>query len=394
MKRSQYKTIFKRLEEPRRFIQVLLGPRQTGKTTLARQVIDDMDCPTIYASADEPILKDRIWIGQQWDIARLALDKGGSQAILVLDEIQKIPGWSETVKRLWDEDTYQRRNLYVIILGSSTLLVQSGLAESLAGRFEIIPIAHWSFSEMQDGFGVTLNDYIFYGGYPGAAPLIQDFYRWRNYIVDALIETTISRDILLIQRIDKPALLRQLFYLGCQYSGQVLSFTKMLGQLQDAGNTGTLSNYLRLLEGAGLIKGLEKYYQQNFRKRASSPKLQVMNNALKTAISQLTLDESLKSRDFWGRLVESAIGAHLVNQSYSGDYSVNYWSERNREVDFVLKRGEAIIAIEVKSGYKKSSLAGIATFANRFPVRRKILIGGDGIPVEEFLKMPVSSLFV
>jgi len=393
MKRTQYKILFKRLEEPRRFIQVLLGPRQTGKTTLAQQVIEDMDCPTTYASADEPVLKDRTWIEQQWEIARLKLDKDSTKAILVLDEIQKIPGWSETVKRLWDEDTYQRRNLYVIILDSPTLLVQSSLAESLAGRFEIIPITHWSFSEMQDCFGFTLNDYIFYGGYPGSAPLIQDFPRWRNYIVDALIETTISRDILLIQRVDKPALLRQLFYLGCQYSGQVLSFTKMLGQLQDAGNTVTLSNYLRLLEKAGLIKGLEKYYQQNFRKRASSPKLQVMNNALKTAISQVTLDELLKSRDLWGRLVESAIGTHLVNQSYSGDYSVNYWSERNYEVDFVLKKGDALIAIEVKSGCKKSSLAGVTTFANRFPVRRKILIGGDGIPIEEFLKMPVTSLF-
>jgi len=393
MKRTQYKILFERLEETRRFIQVILGPRQTGKTTLAQQVIEDMDCPTTYASADEPVLKDRTWIEQQWEIARLKLDKDSAKTILVLDEIQKIPGWSETVKRLWDEDTYQRRNLYVIILGSSTLLIQSGLAESLAGRFEIIPITHWSFSEMQDCFGFTLNDYIFYGGYPGAAPLIQDFSRWRNYIVDALIETTISRDILLIQRVDKPALLRQLFYLGCQYSGQVLSFTKMLGQLQDAGNTVTLSNYLRLLEKAGLIKGLEKYYQQNFRKRASSPKLQVMNNALKTAISQVTLDELLKSHDLWGRLVESAIGAHLVNQSYSGDYSVNYWSERNYEVDFVLKKGDVLIAVEVKSGYKKSSLAGVTTFANRFPVRRKILIGGDGIPIEEFLKMPVTSLF-
>ena len=394
MKRSQYTILLKRLEEPRRFIQVLLGPRQTGKTTLAQQVIEDMNCPTTYASADEPVLKDRTWIEQQWEIARLKLDKDRPKVILVLDEIQKIPGWSETVKRLWDEDTYQHRNLSVVILGSSTLLVQSGLAESLAGRFEVIPITHWSFSEMQDCFGFTLNDYIFYGGYPGAAPLIQDFSRWRNYILDALIETTISRDILLIQRVDKPALLRQLFYLGCQYSGQILSFTKMLGQLQDAGNTVTLSNYLRLLEKAGLIKGLEKYYQQNFRKRASSPKLQVMNNALKTAISQVTRDELLKSRDLWGRLVESATGAHLVNQSYSGDYLVNYWSERNYEVDFLLKKGDALIAIEVKSGSKKSSLAGITTFANRFPVRRKILIGGDGIPIEDFLKMPVVSLFV
>ena len=394
MKRSQYTILLKRLEEPRRFIQVLLGPRQTGKTTLAQQVIEDLNCPTTYASADEPVLKDRTWIEQQWEITRLKLDKDRPKVILVLDEIQKIPGWSETVKRLWDEDSYQHRNLYVIILGSSTLLVQSGLAESLAGRFEIIPITHWSFSEMQDCFGFTLNDYIFYGGYPGAAPLIQDFSRWRNYILDALIETTISRDILLIQRVDKPALLRQLFYLGCQYSGQILSFTKMLSQLQDAGNTVTLSNYLRLLEKAGLIKGLEKYYQQNFRKRASSPKLQVMNNALKTAISQVTRDELLKSRDLWGRLVESAIGAHLVNQSYSGDYLVNYWSERNYEVDFVLKKGDTLIAIEVKSGSKKSSLAGVTIFANRFPVRRKILIGGDGIPIEEFLKMPVVSLFV
>jgi len=385
-KRQVYKVIFDRVSEPRRFIQILSGPRQTGKTTLARQLIDEISMPSHYASADEPTLKSASWIEQQWETARIKTKN--NKALFVLDEVQKITGWSETVKRLWDEDSAKGLLLYVIALGSSPLLIQSGLSESLAGRFETIPVTHWSFSEMRKAFGWNIEQYIFYGGYPGSADLINDPKRWSNYIMDSLIGTTVSRDILLMKRVDKPALLRRLFELGCTYSGQILSYQKMLGQLQDAGNTTTLANYLNLLQGAGLLMGLPKYAGQKIRQRASSPKLQVLNTALMTAPSQLTLAEAKSNPEYWGRLVESAVGATLVNGLKDTRAEVFYWSSRNREVDFVLHRGNNLVAIEVKSNLRKMSIPGIEAFSKEFNVKRKLLVGAQGIPLQDFLLTP------
>ncbi len=391
-KRPIHKEIIKRLDEPRRFIQVLSGPRQSGKTTLAHQVMAEHEISSYYASADEPTLKDRIWIEQQWGVARLKV-KSKKSALFVLDEVQKIDGWSETIKRLWDEDSASQLKLHVLILGSSPLLVHRGLTESLAGRFEIIPITHWSFSEMQDAFGWSVTDYIFYGGYPGAAALIDDQKRWSSYVKNSLIETTISRDILYMTRVDKPALLRRLFELGCMYSGQILSYQKMLGQLQDAGNTTTLAHYLNLLEGAGLLAGLSKYAGQRFRQRASSPKLQVLNTALITSQSLLSLEDAKQDKDFWGRLVESSIGASLMNGIKGENIELFYWSSRNREVDFVLSKGETLIAIEVKSGRRNVAIPGIETFSKEFPVKKKLLVGAQGIPIADFLLTPPSEWF-
>jgi len=386
-KRPIHSVLMERMSESRRFMQVLYGPRQTGKTTVAHQVMADLEIPSHYASADEPTLKDRTWIEQQWEIARLKVESE-KKVLFVLDEAQKIAGWSETVKRLWDEDTAKDLPLHVMLLGSSPLLVQWGLTESLAGRFEVIPVTHWSFAEMREAFDWGLDEYIFFGGYPGGAHLVNDQKRWSNYIKDALIETTISRDILLMTRVDKPALLRRLFELGCSYSGQVLSYQKMLGQLQDAGNTTTLAHYLNLLEGAGLLAGLSKYAGQRVRQRASSPKLLVLNTALMTAQSQLNLEEAKQDTDFWGRLVESAIGAALMNGLRGENIELFYWSSRNREVDFVLSRRKSLVALEVKSGRRKVTLPGIEAFSNEFPVTRKLLVGAQGIPVEDFLLTP------
>ena len=380
-----------RLKEPRRFIQVVTGARQVGKTTLVQQVVDTMDRPVRFASADEPTLKGRDWIEEQWEAARLATSEiGNPSAVLVLDEIQKIPNWSETVKRLWDEDNRAQRPLKVVLLGSVALLVQRGLTESLAGRFEILHLPHWSFSEMREAFGWDIEQYVFFGGYPGAAPLVGDPVRWARYIKDALIETTLSRDVLLLTRVDKPALLRRMFELACAYSGQILSYQKMLGQLQDAGNTVTLAHYLELLAGAGMVTGLQKYAGGVVRRRGSSPKLQVLNTALMTAQSGLLPGEAREDRAYWGRLVESAIGAHLANAAAVGECEVFYWRERNREVDFVVESGRRIVAIEVKSGRKTDTLPGMAAFEKTFRPSRKLLVGGDGIPIEEFLALPVS----
>lgn len=383
--RAHFNLILSRLKEPRRFIQAILGPRQAGKTFLMRQVIDSLNGPVHYALADEPAVRDRVWIEQQWEIARLRTRERG-KAILVLDELQKIEGWSEAVKYLWDSDTATRTELTTVILGSSPLLVQKGLTESLAGRFEVIRLPHWSFAEMRDAFGWDVEQYIFFGSYPGAATLITDEQRWRHYIVDSLIETSISKDILLMKRVDKPALLRRLFYLGCEYSGQILSYQKMLGQLQDAGNTTTLAHYLDLLAGAWMLCGLDKYAEHGVRRRASSPKFQVFNNALMTAPAGISYDGAQNDRNLWGRLVESAVGSHLVN-SVEGE--VYYWRERGMEVDFVVCLGGKIVGIEVKSGRKKEGLPGMQVFKNNFKPDRLLLVGGDGIALEEFLASPV-----
>ena len=383
--------LLKRLKEKRRFLQVLAGPRQVGKTTLARQVMAASHLPAHYASADEPTLRgDRTWLEQQWDIARLKAAEGKSGALLVLDEIQKITDWPNVVKLLWDADTHSGVALKVVLLGSAPLLIQSGLTESLAGRFEVIAVPHWSFAEMREAFGWTLDQYIFYGAYPGAAGLIDDPERWRRYILDSLIETTISRDILSLNRVDKPALLRRMFLLGCAYSGQILSYQKMLGQLTDAGNTITLAHYLELLQGAGMLAGLAKYSHGQVRQRGSSPKLQVLNTALMSAQDQRSLAEARSEGDYWGRLVESAVGAHLLNSSFGTNISVTYWRERNQEVDFVLQQGKTVVAIEVKSGGRRESLPGMEAFALQFKPKRQLLVGGQGIPLEEFLSQPAA----
>ena len=388
--RPQAKVLHKRLAEARRFIQVITGPRQSGKTTLVRGVGESLGVAVRYASADEPTLRDRGWIEEQWTAARIeAADAGRGGAVLVLDEVQKVPGWSETLKRLWDEDTRKGNALKAVVLGSAPLLVERGLTESLAGRFEVLRLPHWSFAEMHEAFGVTLEEYVFYGGYPGAAPLIKEPERWARYVVDSLIETTISRDVLLLTRVDKPALLRRLFDLGCRYSGQILSYTKMLGQLQEAGNSTTLAHYLDLLAGAGMLAGLQKYAGAAARSRGSIPKLQVLNTALMTAQSKLSLEEAKADREFWGRLVESAAGAHLANAAAAGECELFYWRERNREADFVVRAGRTVTAIEVKSGRRREALAGVDAFATAFKGARRLLVGGDGIALEEFLAKPV-----
>ena len=388
--RSHTKVLEGRLAEPRRLIQVVTGPRQAGKTTLVQQVLEQTRTLSKYASADEPVLRGREWLVEQWTIARLeARSAGPSGAILALDEIQKIPGWSETVKRLWDEDTAQQTPLRIVILGSAPLLLQRGLGESLTGRFEILYVPHWSFGEMREAFGWDLDRYLFFGGYPGAAPLIDDQARWTRYIRDSLIETTLSRDVLLLTRVDKPALLRRLFDLACRYSGQVLSYQKMIGQLQDAGNTTTLAHYLDLLAAAGMITGLQKFAGDVARRRGSSPKFQVLNTALLSVSSGRTVDDARGDPEFWGRLVESAVGAHLANGALADGYELFYWRDRNREVDFVVKAGQRITAVEVKSGMRREVLSGMEAFSAAFKIDRQLLVGGDGIPIKEFLLKPV-----
>ena len=376
--------------EPRRFIQIVSGARQVGKTTMVAQVVERSRLPYRSASADQPTLRGPEWIEQQWEAARLlARDSSPTGAVLIIDEVQKAPDWAEAVKRLWDEDARNLVPLKVVVLGSAPLPLGRRLTESLAGRFERLHLPHWNYSEMRDAFGFSLDQFLFYGSYPGAAPLISQPARWARYIRDSLIETTISRDVFLMSRVDRPALLRRLFELGCIYSGQILSFNKMLGQLQDAGNSTTLAHYLDLLSLAGMLTGLQKFAGAQVRRRNSSPKFQVLNTALMTVSSGLPMEQAKKSNEFWGRLLESAVGAHLANAAASGECEVFYWRDRNREVDFVVRAGHRLTAIEVKSGRSSDTLPGMASFSESFHPDRKLLVGRDGISVEEFLSRPV-----
>jgi predicted AAA+ superfamily ATPase len=386
-RRPQAVILAERLAEPRRFLHVVTGPRQAGKSTLVQQVTGDLAVPVRYVSADEPTLRGSDWISQQWEAARL--EAGRHTAVLVLDEIQKIPGWAEAVKRLWDEDTRAKCPLKVVLLGSAPLLMAHGLTESLAGRFETLHLPHWSYAEMRDAFGWTPDQYLVFGGYPGAAPLIGNADRWSRYIADSLIETSIARDVLLLTRVDKPALLRRLFELACRYSGQILSYTKMLGQLHDAGNTTTLAHYLDLLAAAGMVCGLPKYAGDAARTRGSSPKLQVFNTALMTVTAGMDPEAALSDREFRGRLVESAVGAHLANAAAAGDCELFYWRDRGQEVDFVTRRGRRLTAIEVKSGRAPTAHSGTAAFKAAFKATQTLLVGGDGIAIDDFLSRPV-----
>lgn len=392
-KRPHARQLLERLLEPRRFMQVLAGPRQVGKTTVVRQVGLTIGLPFLYTSADEPGLKGAGWIAQQWETARaFCRQPDTNSAVLALDEIQKINGWSETVKRLWDEDSASGIALKVVILGSAPLLMKQGLSESLAGRFEILHLRHWSFNEMHDAFGWDVDTYIKFGGYPGSASLIGAPDRWTRYVLDSLVETTISRDVLLMTRVDKPALLRQLFELGCRYSGQILSYTKMLGQLQDAGNTTTLAHYLELLSAAGMVTGIQKFAGDAARRRASSPKLQVLNNALMTVTTGSSAENSGSATRLRGRLVESAVGAHLANEALTGSFELFYWREGDLEVDFILRKQDRLTAIEVKSGTIEDKLhRGTEAFRVQFSPQRCLLVGSGGIPLEDFLSQPADT---
>ncbi len=408
--RVQVATLCERIAEPPSRIIALFGPRQTGKTTVVRQALRQINRGSLYLAVDEPgpstprvpfdtaeatfpvsQQRDTAWLVRNWEEARLEAEKSDG-FVLVFDEIQKIPNWSETVKGLWDADRARGCPLHVVILGSAPLLMQRGMSESLAGRYESIRVTHWSFAEMSAAFDFDLAHYLHFGGYPGAAPLVRDQDRWRAYIVGSLVEPNIERDILAMQRVDKPALLNRLFELGAAYSGQILSYTKMLGQLHDAGNTTTLARYLDLLSNAGLITGLPKYAVSASRRRASSPKLNVLNTALMTAEAGYTFEEAQVDRTFRGRLVESAVGAHLFNTA-TDNIRPYYWRDGAHEVDFVLQRGTHVIAIEVKSGPNTKSVRGMKEFVQRFSPSRSLLVGEDGVPLDEFLTVSASHWF-
>lgn len=380
--RPQLHTLTAEIQRHGTFIHVLVGPRQVGKTTLAHQLSEALGLSNMYATADSPTPLDSTWIETHWRRAVAEAVAHGEPVLLVLDEVQKVRGWSETLKLLWDSRD-PAHDVRLLILGSSALMMQEGLTESLAGRFFLHRCGHWSFSECRDAFGWRLEQWVYFGGYPGAAPLYDDETTWKRYITDSLIETVLSRDVLQMSRIAKPVLLRHLFALAATLPAQSVSYTKMLGQLHDAGNTTTLAHYLKLLEAAFLASGLELFSRGQQRKRGSSPKLVLWNNALINALSTRLFAESLADPIWWGRLVENAVGAHLCACLNSVEYSLTYWRDGDHEVDFVISRGNHVWAIEVKSG-RSGRTAGMERFRKRYPEAAVLMVGGQGIPLEEF----------
>ena len=398
--------IVQRLREEPRFLVLVTGPRQTGKTTATRQALESIEIPSRYVAVDMPgglarqslqggvpseasfvARRDVRWLYRVWRSARREARRSSNGYVLVLDEIQLVSGWARTVKGLWDQDRGSGSRLRVAVLASAPLLMQKDLGESLAGRFESVPFTHWSYPEMSDAFGFDLDRFVYFGGSPGAAHL-RDLTRWRRYVKSALVDPVIHRDVLGITRVDKPALLRRVYEAGVRHSGQILSYNKMLGQLQDAGNTTTLARYLELLQCVGMLAGLQKYSGSVIQMRRSSPKLNVLNTAYLGALSNLTFEQARADRTFWGRLVESAVGAHLLNTGSLDETRIHYWRGRNSEVDFVLERGDHLVALEVKSGRKLRNVRGLAEFTRRFPQARELVVGATGVPLSEFLQAP------
>ena len=397
--RRQFGTLKERILEPRKFMQVVAGPRQVGKSTLVGQVLEQVSIPHVIEAADGVDPKDSDWIHRVWEAARATMMIRGIEVyLLVIDEVQKIENWSEMVKREWDADTRNHLNLKVVLLGSSRLLLKKGLTESLAGRYELIRMPHWSLQEMRDAFGVTLDEYIYFGGYPGPAHMIKDERRWRKYIKGSLVAPAIEKDVIMTSNIYKPALMKQLFELGCSYSAEILSLTKLMGQLQDAGNVTTLAGYLEILDECALLTALQKYANDEARKRGSIPKYQVYNNALLTAYKGRDFVTDRTDTKAWGRWVESAVGAHLLSMADELDYNVYYWREPSRnkdendkEVDFIIDNGGEVTAIEVKSG-RRGMNAVLPDFVEAFKPKRSFVVGTGGVSLEDFLGCEIETL--
>lgn len=408
--RFQAHILRQRLDEAPNLMIVVTGPRQIGKTTMVRQAI--VGRAASFVAADQPIANTALannphtdfapseqilpgarpteeWLVLQWTQARAKARRlpDGINFVLAIDEVQKIPRWSEVVKGLWDADRAEELAMHVILLGSSPWLVQKGLTESLAGRYELVRMTHWSYPEMQSAFDFSLDEYFYFGGYPGSARFIRDEIRWRTYVRGSLIHPNIEKDILQMTRVDKPALLKAMFEVGCAYSGQIISYTKLQGQLQDAGNTVTLAHYLNLLSQAGLLTGLSKYAGRVHRQRASSPKLTALNTALISALGSYNFTDARNDRSYWGRLVESAVGAHLCNTAFD-ECEVQYWRESPNEVDFVISNGRKLVVIEVKSSSSYAVPKGVGAFVEKFKSARQLIVGEGGIPLVEFLSRP------
>ena len=376
-------TLERRCNEDRNFIQILKGARQTGKTTALRQLQKKLSLP-VHSAAAAIDSSSRDWLRAQWTAARNLVQENG-EALLIVDEVQLVDQWSAVVKELWDEDTWNETNLKVVLSGSSSLLLEKGLTEALTGRFEIIPCTHWSFKECKQAFNHSLDDFLYFGGYPASAALKDDHDRWLDYMQNSIITPSIARDVVALEQVRRPALMEKLFWLGSSFSSQEISYRKIMGQLDDAGNTTTLAHYLQLLNNASLLCGLEKFAKKEIKTRASSPKFLTYDTSLMVATYGQNREFLLHDPERRGRLVESAVGARLLAESKRQNFKVYWWREGNDEVDFVIQKGERTTAIEVKSGRVKTT-SGMTRFVNTFNPTKQLVVGSPVCPVENFLQ--------
>ncbi len=344
-------------------IQVLLGPRQVGKTTSILNFLKKYKEPYLYVSADEVLETDIDWLDQAW---QKAFDQSPN-CLLVIDEIQKVHDWSSQIKKLWDKQkTSKKSHLKLFLLGSSSLKIQKGLSESLTGRFELIRAYHWNYVETQKIKKMSLENYLLYGGYPGTYIYIKDPTRFSNYLTQSIIQTVIEKDILQYHRIKNPALFKQLFEILSRLPSCEISYTKLLGQLQDKGNTDLIKDYLDLYEGAYLFQQIHKYQTSHFARKTSSPKIIPMASAL------IQITYKMASKENRGLVFEALVGADLLR----AELATYYWRDKDSEVDFVVEHQNKVFAIEVKSGKKKSSKS-LTVFKNKFPSAVTIFINPE-----------------
>ncbi|MBI2376975.1 MAG: ATP-binding protein [Deltaproteobacteria bacterium] len=362
-----------RLEEPAPGrIQLLAGPRQVGKTTLLLELVERFSELAVYAAADEPgSALPGFWERLLARAEQTCADQG--RAILLLDEAHLLADWAPRLKGAWDRFRRIKAKVHVVASGSSSLHLARGSRESLAGRFELLTLTHWSARSMADVFGLKGEEaaeaVVRAGSYPGAFHLLDDPARWSAYVRDAILEPAIGRDILALTSVRRPALLRQIFAVAASSPAQILSLQKIQGQLQDSGALETIACYLQLLEDAFLVAALPKFSAQPRRQRAAPPKLVTLNNALLAAVSSTGPVRDDPAR--FGAWVENACLAHAWNAGQR----VSYWREEPLEVDGVVEGSWGKWAIEVKTAdLRPSELRGLLELTLRYPKYKPLVV--------------------
>ena len=351
-------------EPPPGHVQVLTGPRQVGKTTLLLELAKHWGKRALYIAADTPEASLPGWWEQQWQRAeQLAQDRG---AVLLIDEIQYLAHWSRLLKAGIDRLRRERIALHVVVSGSSSLHIGKGARETMAGRFERLQLLHWSAAELAERFGVSaakaVEQAVQYGSYPGAVSLLSNVNRWRDYVRHSIMEPAVGRDLMMLETIRRPALLRQVFALCTGHPSEIISLQKLCGQLTDKGSLETVAHYLHVLEEAYLVAAIPKYSEKALRQRSAPPKLVVLSNAFLASTSNRPPPQSDTEPERWGRWVENACLAHAWNAGQQ----VCYWRAEPYEVDMVLNGAWGRWAIEVKSGpYGLNDLTGLLEFCRR-----------------------------
>ena len=355
-------------------IQVIIGPRQVGKTTTILNYLEQhLKNKAHYVSADQIFHSTPQWVEEQWRFAHQ------QNKMLIIDEIQKCENWPEIIKSLWDEFKRKKIELKCVLLGSSSLQIQKGLTESLTGRFQLIYAYHWNYKESHDGYGLNFEQYLKFGGYPGSYQFLNT-QNWESFVKNSIVSTVIEKDILQYSTVKSPTLFKQAFEILISYPAQEISYTKLLGQLQNKGNVELIKYYIRLYEGAFLVRSLEKFSNKKIKIKTSSPKILPMAPCL---YFLNILDEY--SSEERGHAFELLVGTQLVRTGHE----LYYWREGKYEVDYILKKGKKIWAIEVKSGRNKTT-SGLQKFRDEYPHSSAVLISPDNY--QEFEKDPMAYL--